>query len=281
MPDIKTLAKTQNVDLANTFTRTSAKLAEMLSFCDPVPAKAGETLKQYKVTGSLSDESYTEGQKIPLSMYSKTEVQTLEVTLKPYRKQTTLQQIQKRGYAAAVDETDRAMLADMQRDIKKALITTLGKGTLTATGTTLVSCAANAWAVLGNQMEEYSFGDTEPVFFANPIDFAACIGKSEVFSAFGLSYIENWAGLGTLVSTGSVTAGSIFVTAKGNLKVYFIDAHEGDQGFGFYTDETGYIAIQHSAELTDLTYDTVAWTALTPFAEYADLVVKGTIAPEE
>ena len=48
--------------------------------------------------------------------------------------------------------------------------------------------------------------------------------------------------------------------------------------FGFYTDESGYIAINHSSELKSLAYDTVAYTGITFFAEYIDMVVKGTIA---
>ena len=112
----------------------------------------------------------------------------------------------------------------------------------------------------------------------NPVDFAKQIGESEIFSAFGISYIENWAGLGTLVSTGSVAAGTIYATVKDNIKVY-VAPTDGDELFGCYTDESGYIAVSHSAELKSLTYDTVAYVGLVFFAEYIDFVVKGTIAP--
>ena len=36
MPDIKTLAAARNVDLVDTFTKSIAKLAKMLSACDPI-----------------------------------------------------------------------------------------------------------------------------------------------------------------------------------------------------------------------------------------------------
>ena len=141
----------------------------------------------------------------------------------------------------------------------------------------LVATAANAWAALDNLVEDYSFGDVDVIYFVNPVDFAKQIADSEVFSAFGISYIENWAGLGTLVSTGSVAAGTIYATVKNNVKVYTAST-EGDDLFGFYTDESGYIAINHSSELKSLAYDTVAYTGITFFAEYIDMVVKGTIA---
>ncbi len=55
MPDIKTLAKTRDIDLANTFTKSIEKLAKMLSTCEPIPAAPGETLHQKKITGKLTD----------------------------------------------------------------------------------------------------------------------------------------------------------------------------------------------------------------------------------
>ena len=258
MPDIKTLAAARNVDLVNTFTKSLDKLAAMLSTCTPIQAAVGETLHQKKITGKLSEAAYTEGSDIPLSSYAYEDVKTYEVAIKPYRKQTTLQEVKKRGYAAAVDKTDAAMLSDIQRTIKKDF-------------------AANAWAALSNLVEDYGFGDVEAVFLVNPVDFAKQIGESEVFSAFGISYIENWAGLGTLISTGSVAAGTIYATVKGNIKVY-VSPTDGDELFGCYTDETGYIAVSHSAELKSLTYDTVAYVGLVFFAEYIDFIVKGTIA---
>lgn len=278
MPDIKTLAAARNVDLVNTFTKSLDKLAAMLSTCTPIQAAVGETLHQKKITGKLSEAEYTPGSDIPLSSYAYEDVNTYEVAIKPYRKQTTLQEVKKRGYAAAVDKTDAAMLSDIQRGIKKDFVNVLGgEGVTAVTGKNLVATAANAWAALSNLVEDYGFGDVEAVFLVNPVDFAKQIGESEVFSAFGISYIENWAGLGTLVSTGSVAAGTIYATVKGNIKVY-VSPTDGDELFGCYTDETGYIAVSHSAELKSLTYDTVAYVGLVFFAEYIDFIVKGTIA---
>ena len=279
MPDIKTLAQSRNVFMVDKFTKSLTKLAMMLSACEPIKAAPGETLHQKKITGKLTTEKYTEGQVIPVSTYTWEDVQTYEVNIKPYRKPTTLQDIKKRGYDAAVDKTDGAMLSDIQRDIKKSLVGVLGgEGTAAVTDKNLVATAAAAWATLSNTVEDYGFGDVEAIYFVNPIDFAKQIGDSEVFSAFGVSYIENWAGLGTLVSTGSVTAGTIYATVKNNIKCYTA-ADEGDDLFGFYTDETGLISVSHDSKLDSITYDTVAYTGFVFFAEYIDFIVKGTIAP--
>ncbi len=276
--DVKTLARSRDIDLANTFNQSIAKLAAMLSTCEPIKANPGETLHQKKITGKLSDETYVVGKEIPLSTYTWEEVKSFEVDIKPYRKQATLQDIKKHGYDAEVDKTDAAMISDIQATIKKGFVNLLATGTTTATGATLVATAANAWAALSNKVEELGFGDVEAVFLVNPVDFAKCIGDSEVFAAFGISYIENWSGLGTLISTASVPAGTVYATVKKNVKVYVASA-EGDDLFGFYTDETGYISIQHSPTLNSITYDTVAVVGVEFFAEYTDFIVKGTIAP--
>ena len=52
MPDIKTLAAARNVDLVDTFTKSIAKLAKMLSACDPIKANVGETLHQKRPSTS-------------------------------------------------------------------------------------------------------------------------------------------------------------------------------------------------------------------------------------
>ena len=145
MPDIKTLAAARNVDLVDTFTKSLNKLSMMLSACEPIKAAAGETLHHKKITGKLSTEVYTEGQAIPVSNYTWEDIKTYEVGIKPYRKQTTLQEIKKRGYDNAVDKTDAAMLSDIQRDIKKSLVGILGgEGVTAVTGKSLTATAATA-----------------------------------------------------------------------------------------------------------------------------------------
>lgn len=277
--DIKHLAKVQDIDLASTFAQSADKLISMLSVAEAIPANPGETLKQKKITGTLSAEAYVEGKDIPVTTYTTEDVQTYEVKLVPYRVVTTVQDIQKRGYEQAVSAKDQKLNVDIQAVIKKAFVDSLDKGTATATGTDLIKAAANAYAQLQVAAEDNGFGAVSPVFFCNPLDFAEAAAGSEVFAAFGFNYITNYAGLGNLIATSAVAKGTIYCTAAENIKAYYLPA--AVQGFEFTTDATGFIAVQHDPELKSLSYNTVAWTGLTLFAEYVDLVVKGTIAPSE
>lgn len=278
MADIKTLSRVQDVELTDAFSTSAEKLRAMLGGAELIPANPGETLHVKKITGTLSTATYTPGSVIPASDYSVVDVETKELTLKPFRKPTKLQDIQKRGYSVAVDETDRKVMADIQAGIKAELVTALNTASATATGTDMAKAAANAWAELQVQAETLGFGDVTPIFYVNPKDFAKCIGENQVFAAFGMQYIQNWAGLGNLVSTASVAAGTLYCAAVENLKVYFIPASNAE-GFDFMQDESGVIAVCHIADATKLTYETVAWHALTVFPEYANFIVKATIAP--
>lgn len=275
MADFKKLAHVADVDFATSFGLSAEKLIKMLGVVEPIPKPPTATLKQYKITGTAADNSTrTAGQEIKASNITREVVGTKEIHLKPYRRTSTLEDIQANGYASEVADKDAELLALIQADIKSDIVAALESGTGTAKGTNMVEAATAAWAELQNATEGYSAAT--PVYFANPVDFAKCIGESNIFTAFGVSYLENWAGLGNLISTSAVPAGKIYVTAANNLKVYYIDASNSD-GFNFETDETGFIAVTHAAEAVNLAYETVAWTALTIFPEYPEFVVKATI----
>lgn len=272
------LTKSVDADFASTFELKASKLIEMLGITQPIPANPRETLSQYKLSGELSTDPYVKGKEIPVTSFSRTKVKDFAIELKYYHTKTYVEDIATKGYDVAVNESDERLVSKIQGAIKDDFITALGTGTGTATGTSLIACAANAWAALQNAAEDY--GDVTPVFFANPVDFADTIAKSDVFAAFGFQYIENWAGMGNLVFTSKVEKGTIYCTAANNLKAYFIQGSNVKlPDVELTTDETGYIAVSHQSTLNMAAYDTVAITGLTIFPEIVDFVFKGTITP--
>lgn len=277
MADLTTQVKAADIYLASALEQEAQQLLNMFNIMEIIPAQPGETLKQAKITGSLTTTEYVEGQEIPVTTYTTEDVATYEVELKPYRVAVPLQQIQKRGYDAAVSDSDRKLIGDIKAAVKEDIVTVLSNAGATATGAGLVECAANSWAVLQNAAEECNVGDITPVFLCNPVDFAASIGKSEVFAAFGLQYIQNFAGLGNLIATNAIPAGTLYCTCSQNMQALSADANNVP-GFDFETDDSGIIAVKHVAEITKLTYETVAYTALKFFARYTNLIVKGTVA---
>jgi hypothetical protein len=94
-----------------------------------------------------------------------------------------------------------------------------------------------------------------------------------------MNYIENFLGLGTVVLTSGVTAGTFVATAKQNIIMYYLTMN-GDiaNAFELTADELGYIGIksgyqnEERAQLESLVMDGIQF-----FVEYAAGVVKGTI----
>jgi len=235
----------------------------------------GSTLK-WGYVSSKFDTNVAEGDTIPLSEYTNEVAATPTITYGKFRKATSMEAIQSRGYDQAVTSTDNKMVRDIQKGIRTSIYTFLGTGTGTATGTTFQKALANAWAALDVKFED---DDATPVYFVNPLDIADYLGTAAVTlqTAFGFSYIENFLGLGTVIVASDVPAKSIYATAKENINLYNADL-AGLTGFEMYSDETGLIAVAHDAVLKNATLETVAYTGLGLFPEYLDRIVKSTIA---
>ena len=98
-------------------------------------------------------------------------------------------------------------------------------------------------------------------------------------TAFGLNYIENFLGLGTVILTSRINAGTFIATAKQNIVMYYLTMN-GDiaSAFSLTADELGYIGIksgyqnEERAQIESLVMDGIQF-----FVEYAAGVVKGTI----
>ena len=276
------MSRAREVDFVNLFTHSSLnKLMEVLGVTRKIPMMEGTTMYVYTTSGTLQSGSVPEGEIIPLSQYATTKTAIGEITLKKWRKAVTAEAIKKSGYEAAVRETDAALLRDVQSAIRTDFFTLLNgtiTGSTTATGVGLQAALANAWGQLQVKFEDDA---AEAVYFVNPTDAAAYLGSAQISvqTVFGLNYIENFLGLGTVILTSRVTAGTFVATAKQNLVMYYLTMN-GDvaQAFNLTTDETGFIGIksgypnEERAQIESLVMDGIQF-----FVEYAAGVVKGTI----
>lgn len=278
------LAKVRELDFATLFGENVQNLIKMLGITRKIPVTAGTALKVLKVTGTLQSGAVPEGEIIPLSQYSTTWTTVAEATLQKWRKATTAEAILKGGYEQAVNETNKKMLLDIQKGIRTQFVTFLAIGTATATGVGLQAALANAWGKMQVLFEDDA---VQAVYFVNPMDAADYLGKANITvqTAFGLNYVENFLGLGTLILTGAITAGTFYATAAENIVCYYVNVNEANglgDAFAFTTDpETGFIGIHEDGNYTRMQEETVAVSGVTLFAERLDGVIKGTItAPE-
>lgn len=272
------LAKAREVEFVNMFSENVKKLIETLGITRKIPKQAGTVLKAYKAVGTLESGTVGEGEVIPLSKYTTEPVDFGELTLKKWRKATSAEAIVERGYDQAVEMTRDRMLKDVQKGIRTDLFTFLGTGSGKASGADFQAVLAQAWGQLQVLFEDDAI---EAAYFVNPLDIADYLADASITTqtAFGMTYVEDFLGLGTVIMNASVPKGKVFATAKENIVLYYVPVNGADLGeaFDFTADETGYIGIHEAADYTNMTASDTVVNGMTFFAERIDGVVVGTI----
>ena len=272
------LARAREIEFVSLFGENVRKLMEALGVTRKIAKQAGATLKMYKATGTLEDGSVPEGDTIPLSKYKTEPVNVGEITLKKWRKATSAEAIVERGYDQAVEMTTDRMLKDVQKGIRAAMFEFLATGTGEATGTDFQGALAQAWGQLQVLFEDDAL---DTVYFVNPLDIADYLADAEISTqnAFGMTYVENFLGLGTVIMNASVPKGTVYATAKENIVLYYIPVNGADLGeaFDFTSDETGYIGIHETPDYTNMTASDTVVNGMTFLAERIDGVVVATI----
>ena len=272
------LARAREVEFTLTFSESIKKLMEALGVTRKIAKQAGTVLKTYKATGTLESGEVAEGETIPLSKYKTEPVSYKEITLLKWRKATSAEAIVDRGYDQAVDMTTDRMLKDVQKTVRTNFFTFLATGTGTATGTGLQAALAASWGQLQVLFED---DEIQAVHFVNPLDIAAYLGTAQITTqtAFGMTYVENFLGLGTVIMNASVPQGKVYSTAKDNVVLYYIPVNGADlqEAFSFTSDGTGYIGIHEEPAYSNMTASDTVVSGIELFAERLDGIVVGTI----
>lgn len=276
------LVRAREVEFVNIFSENIKKLVEALGVTRRIPKQAGYTLKSYKATGSLENGEIAEGETIPLSKYQTEAVPYKEITLKKWRKATSAEAIISGGYDQAVQMTTDRMLLDVQKGIRSDFFTFLATGTGTATGEGFQAALAQAWGQLQVKFEDDSI---EAVYFMNPLDVADYLAKAQITlqTAFGMTYVENFLGLGTVIFDSKVPQKTIYATAKDNIVLYYIPVNGADLGeaFDFTSDQTGLIGIHETPDYSNMTASDTVVSGIVLFAERLDGIIKSTITLAE
>ena len=274
------LVRAREIEFVTLFGESIKKLVEALGVTRKIPKQAGYTLKAYKATGTLQPGTVAEGDLIPLSKYQTEAVSYAEIVLKKWRKATSAEAIIEKGYDQAVQMTTDRMLKDVQKGIRTDFFTFLATGTGSATGATFQAALAQAWGKLQVLFEDDSI---EAIYFMNPLDVADYLATAQITTqtAFGMTYVENFLGLGTVIFDSKVPQGKIYATAKDNIVLYYVPVNGADLGnaFSFTADQTGLIGIHEEADYKHMTAEDTVMSGVVLFAERLDGIVKSTITP--
>lgn len=274
------LVKAREVEFVNLFGENIKKLVQALGVTRQIPKQAGYTLKSYKATGTLESGTVAEGETIPLSKYQTEAVNYAEIVLKKWRKATSAEAIINGGYDQAVQMTTDRMLLDVQKGVRGDFFTFLATGTGTAKGETFQAALAQAWGQLQVKFEDDAI---DAVYFMNPLDVADYLSTAQITlqTAFGMTYVENFLGLGTVLFDSKVPKGTIYATAKENIVLYYVPVNGADLGeaFDFTSDQTGLIGIHEAPDYSNMTASDTVVSGIVLFAERIDGIIKSTIEP--
>lgn len=173
----------------------------------------------------------------------------------------------------------------MQASVRTNLFSFLN-GTVTnstaVSGNGLQAALAAAWGQLQVKFED----DTvQPVYFLNPLDVSAYLATANITTqtAFGMNYIQDFLGLGTVIVSSRVTQGTFVATAKENFIMYYLTMN-GDvaNAFGLTADELGLIGINSGYRNEERAQiESLVMSGIQFLVEYAEGVVKGTIEDTE
>lgn len=283
------LAKVSAMDFVDQFAKNIDELKDVIGITRMVEKVPGTVVKTYKVTGTLESGEVAEGAEIPLSSYATTVSDMFELTIEKWRKTTTLEAINDKGYEQAVTDTDNAMIGDVQFGILDKwfafLVKTTGRTAVNGKG--LRGALAKTRAKLRTLLKSYGVKPEDLVYFVSEDDVADYYNDPKNYAsmadAFGLQYVEKFLGLYDLIVSPDVTAGKVFGTPKNNIIMYYANPANSDiaAAFDFETDETGLVGIAHDSAYKNLTTDTVVISGLNMYAEYETFIVNGTIKPED
>ena len=269
-----------SIDKAYGLRDSVKKLAEALGIQDVQPLAEGTTIKIYKTEKVNTPEQVGEGEVVALTKIRRVLHQTITVALEKFRKTTTAEAIARSGFSKSVNDTDDKLISEIGIGIKKAFFTMLKTGTGTATaGANLQAACAQLWGAIQAGFEDVETDGTS-VFFVNPLDAADYLASAAVTvqTAFGLTYIKNFLGMGTLVISKEVTKGAPIATVSDNLKCACVGSgSEVADVFGYIFDETGLIGMNHTVASDRVSIDTNVLAGVRFYAEDLGKVYKGSI----
>ncbi len=267
-----------SIDCVSRLTANIEEFQKVLGITEMDAMAAGTAIKIYKMEQVNTPAQVAEGETIALTKIERKLDRTIDLILKKYRRNTSAEAIQKVGREIAINKTDEKLISGVQKEIKKGFFDMLAAGTGEAEGTSLQSACAAAW---GKVKEFYQDEDATPIYFASSADVADYLGTAQITmqTAFGMSYIENFMGLGTVFVTPSIAKGAVYATATENLHGAYIPANSGDvaRTFGLTSDKTGLVGMTHQPITGNATVDTLVMSGAVFYPEVLDGVIKATI----
>lgn len=279
----------REIDFVSRFGRNWDRLRELMGIMRPIRKAPGTTLSQVKASVTLEDGNVEPGEVIPYSKATFTKVAFQDIDIKKYAKAVTIEEVNKYGAAIAVEKSDDAFLNALQTKVMTDFYTFLNDDTNATTGTadSFQKALAKAKAEVLSVFQEANLTATEVVGFANIMDAYEYLGDANITvqSDFGINYVKNFLGYGTLflLSDSFIDQGTVIALPVENIDLYYVDPSDSDfarLGLDYTVQgETNLIGFHAQGAYHTAVGESYALMGMKLWAEYADGIAIITFGP--
>lgn len=266
----------REIDFVTRFNARFQALSELLGIIRPIRKEPGTTLRMLRASVDLKSGNVGEGEEVPYSQATVTQVPVGEATVEKFSKGVTIESIKSYGYDVAVARTDDAFLTKLQGNVTDKLYDFLGTGELTNVQNDFQAAVAMARGLVIDEFKKADLEITEVVGFVNVRDFYQYLGSAELTTqtAFGLTYIRDFMGYRVIFlgSSRDVPRGKVYATPVENLVAYYVDPSDSDfarAGLEFTTwGETPFLGFHTEGNYHTMTSESFAIIGLSLLFEY-------------
>lgn len=265
-------------DFVTVFNKNWDALRKILGIMRPIRKTPGTRLASIVASVNLESGAIGEGEEIPYSRATITEVGYEDITVEKFAKAVSVEAVNKYGAEVAVARTDEEFMNELQNNVLTRFYTYLNTGALTGTAATWQAALAKAKGLVLDKFQKMRRTVTNVVGFANILDLYDYLGAADITvqTAFGLSYIQNFMGYGTLflLSEPDIARGDVIAVPVENIDLYYIDPGDSDiakLGLNYTVQgETNLIGIHVNGNYSTAVGEMFALMGMTLFSEYLD-----------
>ena len=286
LPTVYTSVTAREMDFVTRFGDNWEALRNILGIMRPIRKTPGTSLVSYTAEIALESGAVDPGEVIPYSKATITQAAKADLTIEKYAKAVPIEDVNKYGAEIAVEKSDDAFLTKLQNVVLSKFYTFLNTGTLTGTASTWQAALAKAQGEVLNKFATLQKEVTEIVGFANILDAYDYLGAADITvqNAFGLTYIKNFMGYGTLflLPAAQIARNIVLATPVENIDLYYIDPGDSEfarLGLNYTTQgETNLIGFHAQGNYSTAVGESYALMGMALWAEYLDGIAKITVS---
>ena len=286
LPNVYTSVTAREMDFVNRFGDNWEALRNILGIMRPIRKTPGTSLVAYTADVTLESGAVDPGEVIPYSKATITQAAKTDLTIEKYAKAVPIEDVNKYGAEIAVEKSDDAFLTKLQNVVLSKFYTFLNTGTLTGTASTWQAALAKAQGEVLNKFATLQKEVTEIVGFANILDAYDYLGAANITvqNSFGLTYIKDFMGYGTLflLPAAQIARNIVLATPVENIDLYYIDPGDSEfarLGLNYTTQgETNLIGFHAQGNYSTAVGESYALMGMALWAEYLDGIAKITVS---